>query len=300
MPITGLHLLLTYKCNFACDHCFVYSSPHAKGVMRISDVRQILDEAEKLGNINWIFFEGGEPFLYYQTMLWGLREAKKRGFKIGIVTNSYWATSVEDAREWLLPISKIDVDALSISDDAYHYGENEENFAKYAHEAAIELGIPVDTITIDDPKEYMKDIEWKGKPVVEGSVQFKGRAVEKLTEGLPRKSWVEFNKCLDEDFTNQSRVHIDPFGYVHLCQGITMGNMKKIPLHKLFEDYNPEKHPICAPLLKGGPAELVREYQVDHEEDYIDECHLCYSTRLKLRNKFPEILAPDEVYGIQE
>jgi hypothetical protein len=52
--------------------------------------------------------------------------------------------------------------------------------------------------------------------------------------------------------------------------------------------------------LKGGPAELVREYQVDHEEDYIDECHLCYSTRLKLRNKFPEILAPDEVYGIQE
>ncbi len=263
-------------------------------------MRQILDEAEKLGNINWIFFEGGEPFLYYQTMLWGLREAKKRGLKIGIVTNSYWATSVEDAREWLLPISKIDTDALSISDDAYHYGETEENFAKYAHEAAIELSIPVDTITIDDPKEYMKDIEWKGKPVVEGSVQFKGRAVEKLTEGLPRKSWAEFNKCLDEDFTNQSRVHIDPFGYVHFCQGITIGNMKKNPLHKLFEDYNPEKHPICAPLLKGGPAELVREYQVDHEEDYIDECHLCYSTRLKLRNKFPEILAPDEVYGIQE
>ncbi|MHA2085602.1 MAG: radical SAM protein, partial [Candidatus Thorarchaeota archaeon] len=110
MPITGLHLLLTYKCNFTCDHCFVYSSPQAKGVMRISDVRQILDDAEKLGNINWIFFEGGEPFLYYQTMLWGLREAKKRGFKIGIVTNSYWATSVEDAREWLLPISKIDAD----------------------------------------------------------------------------------------------------------------------------------------------------------------------------------------------
>ena len=300
MPITGLHLLLTYKCNFECDHCFVYSSPHAKGVMRISDVRQILDEAEKLGNINWIFFEGGEPFLYYPTMLWGLREAKKRGLKIGIVTNSYWATSVEDAREWLLPISKIDADALSISDDAYHYGENEENFAKYAREAAIELGIPVSTITIDDPKEYMKDIEWKGKPVVDGSVQFKGRAVEKLTEGLPRKSWVEFNKCLDEDFTNQSRVHIDPFGYVHLCQGITMGNMKKIPLQKLFEDYNPEKHPICAPLLKGGPAELVREYQVDHGEDYIDECHLCYSIRLKLRDKFPQILAPDEVYGIQE
>jgi MoaA/NifB/PqqE/SkfB family radical SAM enzyme len=297
MMFSGLHLLLTYKCNFECDHCFVYSHPHAKGVMRISDVREILNEAERLGTVKWIYFEGGEPFLYYQTMLWGLREAKRRGFRTGIVTNSYWATSVEDAREWLRPVSEIGIDDLSISDDSFHYSETDENLAKYAHEAAIELGIPVGTITIEDPQKNLKEIKWKGKPVTAGSVQFKGRAVEKLTDGLPRKPWTEFDDCPDEDFTNPGRVHIDPFGYVHLCQGIALGNMKKTPLHDLIADYDPNTHPICAPLLQGGPAELVKKYDVEHEEDYIDACHLCYSARLKLRDRFPEILAPDGVYG---
>jgi MoaA/NifB/PqqE/SkfB family radical SAM enzyme len=266
--------------------------------MKISDIRQILNQAKHAGHIEWIYFEGGEPFLYYQTLLWGLRAAKNLGFKRGIVTNAYWATSVEDAKEWLIPISQIGVSDLSISDDAYHYGETEENLAKYAYEAAEDLGLPVGKITIDDPKKYMKEIEWKGKPVVEGRVLFKGRAVEKLVEGLPTKLWTKFDKCLDEDFANQSRVHIDPFGYVHVCQGITIGNVKQISLWELFANFNPEKHPICTPILKGGPAELVRKYDVEHEEGYVDECHLCYSTRLRLRNRFPNILAPDQMYGL--
>ena len=299
MVITGLHLLQTYQCNFECDPCFVYSCPDAKGVMKISDIRKILNEAKQVGGIEWIYFEGGEPFLYYQTMLWGLRVAKDHGFKTGIVTNAYWATAVEDAKEWLTPISEIGISNLSISDDVYHYGETEENLANYAYEAAKKLNLPVSKITIEDPKQYLKEIEWKGKPVVEGRVMFKGRAAEKLVEGLPRKPWKEFDKCFDEDFSNQSRVHIDPFGYIHVCQGITIGNIYQTSLKELLANFNPEQHSICAPILKGGPAELVREYEVEHEQEYVDECHLCYLTRLKLRKKFPNILAPDQMYGIR-
>jgi hypothetical protein len=266
--------------------------------MKISDIQQIFRQAKQVGNISEICFEGGEPFLYYQTMLWGLRTAKECGFKRSIVTNAYWATSIEDAKEWLIPISQIGVHDLALSDDVYHYSETEENLAKYAYEAAKELDLPVGKITIEDPKEYLKEIEWKGKPVVGGRVQFKGRAVEKLAEGLPTKPWTEFDKCLDEDFSNQGRVHIDPFGYVHVCQGVTIGNIKQTPLTELFANFDPEKHPICGPVLKGGPAELVREYRIKHTENYVDECHLCYSTRLELRKKFPEILAPDQMYGV--
>lgn len=265
--------------------------------MRISDIRQILNEARRVDRVEWIYFEGGEPFLYYQTLLWGLRAAKNLGFKTGIVTNAYWATSVEDAKEWLIPIAQIGISDMSISDDAYHYGETRENLAKYAHEAAEGLGLPVGKITIEDPQTYMKEIEWKGKPVVEGKVLFKGRAAEKLVEGLPTRPWTGFDKCLDEDFSNQSRVHIDPFGHVHVCQGITIGNMKQTPLSELLADFNAETHPICSPILRGGPAELVREYNVEHEDEYVDECHLCYFTRLRLRDRFPHILAPDQMYG---
>lgn len=297
MVIKGIHLLQTYQCNFECDHCFVHSSPKAKGVMKLSDIRRILDEAKRLGYVEWIYFEGGEPFLYYQTMLCGLHLAREHGFKRGIVTNAYWATSVEDAKEWLKPILRIGVSGLSISDDLYHYGETDENLARYAYEAAKELGLPVDKISIRDPKDYLEEIEWRGRPVVEGRVLFKGRAAEKLVNGLPRKPWMEFNKCLDEDFSSQSRVHIDPMGYVHVCQGITIGNMNQTPLQTIFDSFDPEKHPVCGPLLKGGPAELVRRYGVKHEEGYVDECHLCYSARLKLRKKFPKVLAPNEMYG---
>ncbi len=298
MLITGLHLLLTYQCNFECDHCFIYCKSEAKGVMKISDIRQILDEARKNDNVKGMCFEGGEPFLYYQTLLWGLRAAKECDFRRSIVTNAYWATSVEDAVEWLKPISEIGIDDLAISDDIYHYGKEEENLAKFAFKAAKVLNLPVSKITIDDPRKVIDETEWKGKPVVGGNVQFKGRAVEKLAPGLPTKPWIEYNECLDEDFSNQSRVHIDPFGYVHACQGITIGNMKQTSLIEILANFDPENHPICAPILKGGPAELAREYNIKPEEDFVDECHLCYSIRLKLRKRFPNILAPDQVYGL--
>lgn len=297
MVIKGIHLLQTYQCNFECDHCFVYSSPRAKGVMKVADIRRILDEAKRLGHVEWIYFEGGEPFLYYQTMLCGLKLAKEYGFKRGIVTNAYWATSVEDAEEWLKPISRVGISGLSISDDLYHYGETEENLARYAYEAAETLGLPVDKISIHEPEETLKEIEWKGRPVVEGRVLFKGRAAEKLVKGLPTKPWNKFTKCLDEDFSNQGRVHIDPMGYVHVCQGIAIGNVKKISLREIFDSFRPEEHPICGPLLKEGPAGLVKKFRVEHEKGYVDECHLCYSARLRLRSRFPEILAPNEMYG---
>ena len=298
MSMKELDLLLTYKCNMECDHCFVFGSPDAKGVMKISDIREILSEAQKVRTIEWICFEGGEPVLYYPILLWGLREAKKLGFKTAFITNAYWATSVEDAKEWLKPISEIGVSDAVISEDEFHYGKEEENLAKHAFQAAQDLGLPASSISIEQPKKDLTGKNWKGEPVREGAVLFKGRPAEKLTEGLPRRPWQELDKCLDEDFSNQKRVHIDPFGYVHVCQGITIGNMKKTALHLLFEQFDPYEHPVCGPILKGGPAELARRYHVDHEEGYVDECHLCYSARVKLRKMFPDILAPDQIYGL--
>ena len=298
MPINELDFLLTYTCNLECDHCFVFGSPEAKGVMKIAGIRKILREAKEIGSIDWIYFEGGEPALYYPILLWGLREAKKLGFETGFITNAYWATSLEDATEWLKPISKIGISDAIISSDLFHYGKDEENLSEYASRAARELGIPFTNISIAQPKESIAAKEWRGKPVKEGVVLFKGRPAEKLVEGLPRIPWQELNKCLDEDFSNQKRVHVDPLGYVHVCQGIVMGNIKETPLRKLFGEFDPYTHPICEPLLSGGPAELARRYHVGHEEGYVDECHLCYSTRLKLRKRFPNFLAPDQMYGV--
>jgi pyruvate-formate lyase-activating enzyme len=120
MKLTGLHFLLSYQCTFECDHCFVWSSPRAGGVMTLAQVREALRQAQELGTVSGVYFEGGEPFLFYPIMLQGLREAAGMGFSRGIVSNNYWATSVEDAVEWLRPIAAIGVSDLGLSSALSH------------------------------------------------------------------------------------------------------------------------------------------------------------------------------------
>jgi len=91
---------------------------------------------------------------------------------------------------------------------------------------------------------------------------------------------------------------VDPLGYLHVCQGITMGNIFRQSLVEIVETYDPDGHPIMRPLLRGGPAELARDYGVPHEEGYADACHLCYKARVALRGRFPEVLGPDQMYGV--
>ncbi|MBU7005064.1 MAG: radical SAM protein, partial [Theionarchaea archaeon] len=191
MEIKGIHLLLTYQCNFRCDHCFVWGRPEARGVMTVSDIAGILREAGRIGTIERVYFEGGEPFLYYPTMLRGIREARGMGFDVGVVTNAYWATSREDALEWLGPMVDAGLSDLSISDDDFHSAPGDGKPAN-AREAAAELSLPAGSIVTEDPRERDRG-EKKG-----GSVMFRGRAVEKLTEGMPKKSWTGFTECRRE------------------------------------------------------------------------------------------------------
>jgi hypothetical protein len=295
--LKGLHFLLTYTCTFECDHCFVYSSPHAEGTFTINQIREVLGEAQKIRTIDNVYFEGGEAFMFYPVMVEGIRLARDMGFKTGIVTNAYWATSGEDAELWLKPLSDLGISDLSISDDAFHFGDDEDNNAKNALAAAEKLGVPVGSICIEKPEIEVDQTD--GKPVVGGGALLKGRAVEKLADGLPMKKFEELTECNFEDLRNPKRVHLDSYGNVHLCQGILMGNMWKTPLSELVRDYDPDKHPICGPILRGGPARLAEELEVTHEDEYVSECHLCYELRKAVIDRFPEYLGPRQVYGLE-
>jgi hypothetical protein len=296
--LTGIHFLLTYKCNMECDHCFVYSKPGSKGTFTIEQIRKVLDEAKKIGTIERIYFEGGEPFMFYPLMLEGLKLARKKGFDVGIVTNSYWATNIEDAELWLRPIAELGIVDLSISNDLFHFDDKDDNTAKNAETAAKRLGIPLGVICIDKPEVGTGDENSKGEPYIKGGVLLKGRAAEKLADDLPRTDTNKFTECPAEDLRNPKRVHIDTYGYVHLCQGLVMGNMWETQLSVLVKNYDPEEHPICAPLLEGGPLLLAEKYEIKLDDKYASACHLCYNVRKALLEKFPDALAPKQVYGI--
>jgi hypothetical protein len=298
--LNGIHFLLTYTCNFECDHCFLYCSPWSQGTFTLGQVIQVLDEAEKMGSVEWIFFEGGEPFLFYPLLQEGIQRAATRGFKVGVVTNAYGAISEEDAELWLAPLADVGLTYLSVSNDQYHYGEEAENPATIAHRVAQRLGIDTAPIRIEAPVvTEAADGANKGQPVVGGGPKFRGRAVEKLAGGLPLRPWQDLKECPYEELESPSRVHVDAFGHVQVCQGVSIGNMWKTPLSEILAGYRADAHPICGPLLRGGPAELARACGQAPAPGYIDECHLCYLTRRTVIDRYPEALAPKQVYGLE-
>jgi len=251
--------------------------------------------------VEWIYFEGGEPFLYYPLMLEGIKVARDLGFRTGVVTNAYWATSEQDAELWLRPLWELGVSDLSISDDSFHYAEEKDNPSRKALSLSRKRGKPASTICIEKPSVVgeIPRRRQKGAPVTGGGVMFRGRAVEKLTKGQPARSWTNFTECPYENLADPGRVHVDSFGNVHLCQGLIMGNMWKEPLSRLVKEYKGDSHPICGPLLSGGPAALARRFGFTPRHRYVDACHLCYSVRLALIERFPQWLAPRQVYGLE-
>jgi hypothetical protein len=245
-PLSGLHLLLTYECNYECDHCFVWGGPSQSGTMTVETIGHILDEAE--------------------------------------------------AMKWLQPIAAL-LDDFSISSDAYHGSDEGVNYPEIARRAAQQLGIPTDFISVAAPEAI--DVEGAAGqlPAGESAVLYRGRAAQLLASRVDAKPWEQFTECPWEDLRTPERVHVDPFGHLHICQGISIGNLLERPLTDIMADYDPDKHPIVGPLLAGGPAEIVRRYGLPHEDGYADHCHLCYTARCALRERFPDVLTPDQMYG---
>ena len=296
MELSGLHLLLTYQCTFECDHCFAWGSPFQSGTMTLDLIRRILKQAKVAGSVEWIYFEGGEPFLYYQTMLAGIDLANNMGFKVGIVTNSYWATSEEDAQLWLTPLTG-KVQDLSISSDLFHFKEKVSQQSQYVAKVAERLNIPLGVICIEQPEIQAASIIGQ-LPPEPSSIMYRGRAADKLASKAtryPSNLWVQ---CPHEDLTNPGRVHIDPFGNMHICQGITIGNLLTSTIKEICSTFDPPQNPILGPLIAGGPLKLAETYHLVMSDTYVDACQFCYEARKMLRQQYPEMLGPDQMYGV--
>jgi len=296
MKVTGLHFLLTYQCIYECDHCFVWGSPRQTGVMSIDQVQGYLRQARDTKTVDWIYFEGGEPFLYYPVLMRGVQLATSMGFHVGVVTNAFWAINKNDALTWLKPFADM-VEDLSISCDQYHDCDEENALARNALAAAEELSIPVGLIRIAQPEQISLENREGQLPEGESRVMFRGRAASKLSEKVEGISWSKFDACLNEDLREPGRVHVDPFGNIHICQGIVIGNLNEKSLRTICDEYKPEAHPIVGPLLANGPTGLVKKYDLPHNKHYADACHLCYEARNSLRDRFPAVVAPPNMYG---
>ena len=293
MKLTGLHILLTYQCTYECEHCFVWGGPRQTGTLSLEQVQDILHQAQQAG-VESIYFEGGEPFLYYAVLVKGVRLASEMGFSVGIVSNAYWANSVADAIENLQPFAGR-LTNLTVSSDLFHCDKCLGECPQNAIVAAKWLNIPTGMISIAQPEGRAP--ETHGQIEDEGAVMYRGRASQLVTRAALHP-WKQFTSCPCEDLCEPGRVHLDPLGNVHICQGLIIGNIFEKPLRQICDEYDVDTHPICGPLHDGGPVALVTEYNLPHASSYADACHLCYEARTALRPRFPSLLGPDQMYGV--
>lgn len=117
---TGLAFLFSYKCNFKCRHCSINADPSHKEVIDIDTVKKAIKEASDIASIQVLVATGGEPTLFPRHLETFLMMAHDFGFTTRVVTNVWWAKSLELADRFLSRWKKLGLDELNISFDDFH------------------------------------------------------------------------------------------------------------------------------------------------------------------------------------
>ena len=118
--IPSINLLLTYRCTAECSHCFASSSTSSDDPMKLSEVKEYLEEAKKVGAKS-VWFFGGEPFFYFDLLANGVEYAKQIGLTPTTTSNAFWAKSEEAALKRLSLLKERGLHPISFSADPFHW-----------------------------------------------------------------------------------------------------------------------------------------------------------------------------------
>jgi len=139
-PPAGVTLLVTYACNFICDHCESTSHPGAEWGLPFETIARLIREIDEMG-VKHLSISGGEPMVR-KDLFDIIDVANSRGLKVHLATNG---SLVERDRERLakakLASVFTSVDGLEETNDRFrrHRGAFKKTFR--ALELFQEMGI---------------------------------------------------------------------------------------------------------------------------------------------------------------
>ena len=311
-------LMLTYKCNCACEFCYYNCNPDKGGLMPVETAINVWRSLKILaGDSAKIHFTGGEPFLYWDHLQEILEQGQKQNLgKVDLIeTNGFWATSEKIVRQRLKRLDEFGMNRFKISTDPFHQEYVDiEPVRRLAEMAADILG--PERVLVRWQKYLENPTDMKNLSQVELEQQyinaindypcrFTGRAAGKLAELVATKS-VESLEAMNckSDFLGAKGVHIDPFGNVFssTCSGIIVGNVNRMPLEDIWKQFDPRSGGLIGTLFKNGPSGLLTEAEklgYRRKESYAGKCHLCTSIRQFFFKKGLEksIAGPAECYA---
>lgn len=312
----SLVFMMTYKCNFICDHCSVGCSPNNTEVLSWDIIKQAIDQAYAIPSIRLVVFTGGESSLVPDILHQGLIHASGKGFRTRMVSNGWWAKTPEKADECVRKWVEYGLNELNISYDDFHapylerYG-GEKNVINAIQAASKNGLIPLIGMVLHPKAKitstYLRRVFaehglTEGIQYLEDFMFPLGRARQ-----LPSDMFV-----LPEDKSNEASCQeagttlvVLPSGDVTFCCGhlinteaqhiITQGNIKSgETLEEMVKRM--QRNVFYWWLNKEGPYSIIKE--IGFEGDVYRNCEGChylatkhYDDLLALAGKKEEIFA---------
>ena len=317
-------LLLTYKCNCACEFCYYNCGPDKGGLMPVDTAIGAWQSLKILsGDGAKIHITGGEPFLYWEHLLQILEQAQKQNLgKVDLIeTNGFWATNDKIVRQRLKRLDELGMNRFKVSTDPFHQQYvNIEPVRRLADIASEILG-PKRVLVrwqkyLENPTDMRNlspaELEQRYiNALKDYPCRFTGRAAGRLAELVASKSLESLaGMNCKSDFFGAKGVHIDPFGNVFsgTCSGIIIGNVNQSPLEEIWKQFDPRRGgsrtapTLIGTLFKNGPSGLLAEAEklgYKRAESYAGKCHLCTSIRQFFCDNGLEkaVIGPDECYA---
>lgn len=288
-----LTLTLVYRCNYRCPSCLVGDMLSSKEHLSYDEAVNIIDSAADLETIGGVAFVGGEPFLVHPLMVRIARYVFERyNVPLTASTNSYWAKSLESARQKLERLAQYGMKSLLLSWDDFHslFGNIEQiaNAITACNEFDIQpviQNIYIKGATrIDSIKETLgrlcdtERVRWVENPCIPIGL---GSNIEVEKQPLAEIDDMPYGRCSAGNVINvQANGDVKPCcGAGLMVDRLTMGNIKSDSLANIIR--RSSVNPLFNSLVAfKGPKHLVELLRQANRADLVpgrvtDPCDAC-------------------------
>ncbi len=128
------------RCNIKCAHCVAPKDTLDFQKIELARAKEIILDMSIAG-VTGISFTAGEPFIYYNDLLELVGLCKEKSIYTRIVTNSFWAPTLEKSKQMLGPLKQCGLSQLRLSFSRWHQQNvPHQNILNAAH-GCMEAGI---------------------------------------------------------------------------------------------------------------------------------------------------------------
>lgn len=307
MWFTGVCIVLTKNCNANCDICcFGCSNEICEKLDVIKTMDIIMDLKEKEG-IRTVGVTGGEPFLYFDDLVYLLSESKKLGLGVTFTSNGFWGNDYQQAYNKLKKIKEVGVTFFTLSVDDFHKKyipyESVINVINIAKELCI--NVIINSVSTNKSGRLKGVLEELGDTLlnctlIELPCVPAGNAALRIKED----DYIYMDKQLCRACDLMNCITIFPNGDIYPCcseSGMSsvlyLGNMYKDTVEILLHNFYSNK--VCYQLSHYGPKHIYDKYLDDNDKKnmrskFVNVCDMCQSL-FKETNKKEKIIKSIEV-----